>query len=77
MKVWVVYLRVQSGLPRLRRSCNSLIAAQFVLWKRTLKLCVNAQDNVCATVEGEGRIYSTLTIGLKTKAATFIEKGIA
>lgn len=53
------------------------MAAQLVLWKRTLKLCINAQDNVCATVEGESRIYSMLTIGLKTKAATFIEKRIA
>lgn len=63
--------------PRLRRSCNSLMAAQFVLWKRTLKLCINAQDNACATVEGESRIHSMLITGLKTKAATFIENRIA
>lgn len=74
MKVLIVYLGVQCGLTLLRRSCNSLIAAQFVLWKRTLKLCINAQDNVYATVEGESRIYSMLTTGLKTKPATFIEK---
>lgn len=77
MKVLVVYLRVQSGLPCFRRSRNSLMAAEFLLWKRTLKLCINALDNVCATLEGESRIYSMLTIGLKTKAATFIEKRIA
>lgn len=74
MEVLVVYLRVQFGLTRLRRSRNSLMAAQFVLWRRALKMCINAQDNVCATVEGESRIYSMLTTGLKTKAATFIEK---
>jgi len=73
MEVLVVYLRVKFGLARLRRSCNSLMAARFVLWKRMLRLVINTQHNVPATVEGVGRIYSTLTIGLKTKVATFIE----
>lgn len=73
MKVLVVYLSVELGLAHLRRSCNSLTAAQFVLWKRTLKRRINTQHNVLATVEGAGRIYSILTISLKTKVATFIE----
>lgn len=47
MKVWVVYLRVQSGLPHLRRSCNSLIAAVCAVEKNTKAVCKCSGQCVC------------------------------
>lgn len=62
------------GLVCLRRSYNYIISTQCVLWKK-LKLHINIQLNVFATVEGAGKIYSMLAIGLKPKVTTSIETG--